>query len=360
MKKAVVVLLVLVTAAALAQQSENDKAVLSKLKNQIVTINFQETPVEEAIHFFQDITGLKFIISRDCTKDICVSLRLREIRLENALHFVLIPNGLDYIVKGGTVHIVSREKIAELMGEPIRHKLPDLKPDRVLLILNDGSRIEGKVSFEKWKLKTAYGELVIPANEIRGITVAREMPKGTVDEVETVRFSITGKLGFDKLEIDTGKGKLSIPRKDIKAILFSKLLADKTFDVKATGEWLDTKIPLREDCRLKIASEGKLTLSNPQDESEIILYPDGGIDSVTKVGVDWTPPEWYGKEFPLLARIGRNGKPFVLYQSAYKYSCEMCALRRGNLYLKIRIPRGAEEAAKTFKGAYKTKVRVEK
>jgi hypothetical protein len=181
-----------------------------------------------------------------------------------------------------------------------------------------------------------------------------------VDEVETVRFSVTGKLDIDKLAVDTGKGRLTVPRKDIKIILFPKILAEKTFDVKATGEWLDTGIYLGKGSGVKIETTGEITFSNAQDESEIIMYPDGAMASASKRDKEWNAPEWFGKGFPLLARIGRNGKPFVLYKTHGKYSCEMRMQQNGNLYLKIRIPKGAEEAAKAFKGAYKTKVKAEK
>jgi hypothetical protein len=358
-KKVVFVLLILCAAAALAQESENNR-VLAKLKNQIVTINFSETPLVEAVHFFQDITGLKFVTSKISETDITVSLRLREMRLENALHFVLVPNGLDYIVKEGAVHVVTAEEPDKLRGGPIRHELPDMKPDHVLLLLEDGSRIEGKVSLDKWKLKTAYGELAIPANEIRGITLARQTPEGFVDEVETVRFSLTGRLGFDKLEIDTGKGKLTVPKEDIKKILFQKTLADKTFDVKATGEWLDTGIFLGEGSGVKIETTGELTFSNAQDESEIIMFPDGAMASASKRDKEWKAPEWYAEEFPLLVRVGKNQKSFQPYMSEGKYSCKFRVTRKGTLFLKVSIPESAGEAAKTFKGAYKTKVTVEK
>jgi hypothetical protein len=355
----VVILLILSTAAAFAQQNENNR-VLAKLKNQKVTINFSETPLEEAISFFRDITGLNIIEAPGCLADIFINLRLKEIRLENALELALEPHGLDFMVRNGAVYIATQDEIYRLRGGSIRHILPDIKPDRLLLMLKDGSRIEGKVSFEKWKLKTAYGELAIPAHEIRGITLAREKPEGTVDEVETVRFSLTGRLDIDKIEIDTGKGKLTVPKKDIKTILFSRTLADKTFDVKATGEWLDTGIYLGKGSTVNTETTGEITLSNAQGESEIIMYPDGAKASVTKAGDEWKPPELHSKGFPLLAKIGKNGTSFVLYKIESKYSWQTEVKRTGNLYLKVRIPKGAEEAAKKSKGAYKTKVIVEK
>lgn len=359
MKKIAIIVLILTT-ATFAQQSNDDKRVLAKLKNQKVTINFQETALSEVVTFFRDITGLNFVEAPGCLADTFVSLRLRGIRLENALGLALEPHGLDFMVRNGAVYIATKDEIDKLRGRSIRHILPDIKPNRLLLMLKNGSRIEGKVGFEKWRLKTAYGELSIPANEIRGITLAREKTEGTVDEVETVRFSLTGRLDIDRIEIDTGRGKLTVPKKDIKTILFSRTLADKTFDVKATGKWLDTGICLGKGTTVKTETTGEITLLNAQGESEIIMYPDGTKASANKAGEEWKPPELHSKGFPLLARIGKNGRPFVLYKIESKYSWQREVEQTGNLYLKVKIPEGAEEAAKTSKGAYKTKVMVEK
>ncbi len=96
-------------------------------------------------------------------------------------------------------------------------ELEDLKPGHLLFIMKDGSMIKGKVAIDKWKLKTAYGELVIPAGEIGRIRFPHEAKE---DEVQTVRFTVTGSLVMDKVEVDTGKGKLTIPKSDIKEIVF--------------------------------------------------------------------------------------------------------------------------------------------
>jgi hypothetical protein len=96
-----------------------------------------------------------------------------------------------------------------------------VKEGELFLVLKDGSKIKGKVTVDKWKLKTAYGELTIPANEIRKIRLAQEeekkedeekekkeekdkeeKDKPEEDEVETIRFTVTGELQVEKLEIE--------------------------------------------------------------------------------------------------------------------------------------------------------------
>lgn len=95
------------------EESPAVRRINSKLENQKVTINFSETPFEEAINFLRDITGLNFVISneaRDIVTDATVSLRLREIRLKNALALILaVDESLKWSIKHDVIYISTEE-----------------------------------------------------------------------------------------------------------------------------------------------------------------------------------------------------------------------------------------------------------
>jgi general secretion pathway protein D len=95
------------------EESPAVRRINSKLENQKVTINFSETPFEEAINFLRDITGLNFVISNEATDvitDASVSLRLREIRLKNALALILaVDDSLKWSIKHDVIYISTEE-----------------------------------------------------------------------------------------------------------------------------------------------------------------------------------------------------------------------------------------------------------
>ncbi len=95
------------------EESPAVRRIKSKLENQKVTINFSETPFEEAINFLRDITGLNFVISNsamDVVADAAVSLRLREIRLKNALALILAADeSLQWTIKHDVIYISTEE-----------------------------------------------------------------------------------------------------------------------------------------------------------------------------------------------------------------------------------------------------------
>ncbi len=119
----------------------------SKLDNQKVTINFQDTPFEEAINFLRDITGLNFVISndaRDAVSDRSVNLRLRDIRLKNALALILaVEESLRWSIKHDVIYISTEEaEPPELYLEfynvsEIIQKVPDFKAPEIALSEGD-------------------------------------------------------------------------------------------------------------------------------------------------------------------------------------------------------------------------------
>jgi general secretion pathway protein D len=95
------------------EESPAVRRINSKLENQKVTINFSETPFEEAINFLRDITGLNFVVSKDASDlvaDASVSLRLREIRLKNALALILaVDDSLKWSIKHDVIFISTED-----------------------------------------------------------------------------------------------------------------------------------------------------------------------------------------------------------------------------------------------------------
>jgi hypothetical protein len=226
----------------------------------------------------------------------------------------------------------------------------NLEPQQLLFIMKDGSKLKGKVKIEKWNLKTAYGLLSIPTTEIKRICFSREAKEGEEalkeDEVATVRFTVTGNLEIDKLELDTGHGKLTISRSDTVEIIFPEPALVNSFEIRPTGEWLDTRIKLKKSDKVNITAEGAL-----EWKADIKFSPDG---SVVKSGTAVDPDlasELSGKTFPLMGKIGENGEPFKVGSS-----CDKEVDKEGALFLKIEISEDSETVAKTLKGSYNVKV----
>jgi len=127
-------------------QREESPAIIrinSKLENQKVTINFSETPFDEAINFLRDITGLNFVMSndaRDMVSDATISLRLREIRLKNALALILaVDDTLKWTIKHDVIYISTEDaEPPELFLEfynvsEIVQKVPDFPAPQIAL-----------------------------------------------------------------------------------------------------------------------------------------------------------------------------------------------------------------------------------
>lgn len=346
--KNVVIIIVIVAAAvaALAQETDIAKETEKTLKTRTVTLSFSDCSLSNTISFLQDISGLNFLLDPKVDSELTVNVRLRDVILGNALKVILEQRELDYIVKkDGTVWMSTKQHIAELKGKGARKEDNDLKTGELFLFLKDGSKIKGKVAVEKWKLKTAYGELTIPSNEIRKITLKPEEEKKEdkeekeknsekeqdipeEDTVETIRFTVTGKLEIDKLEIDKGENKLTIPKNDIKEILFPRPVIEKSFEVKPDNKWLDTGI----------------TLSR-RDKLEVTASAEGDMRHSFSPG---------GEEAPLVGKIGKKGKEFKIGASYFSETKQ-----RGNLYLRVKHVAVPENIVDS-EGCYKVEVKVQK
>jgi hypothetical protein len=346
-------LVVVVTAAALAQETEQQKRTLETLRSRGMGISSGGSGIRSLLGTLLEDTGLSYVVDQSVGETQSMEFNGSG-NLEELLRQALEPRGLDYLVRKDGVIFVSTKKHIEELKHGKKEEKPDLKPGELLFVLRDGSRIKGKVSIEKWNLKTAYGDLSIPSSAMKAIWPGNKREGASEeDKVETARFTVTGRLDIDKLEVDTGKGRLTVAGSDIKEILFPQPAAGKSLDVKPTGEWLDTGIKLEKGSKLRITATGKL-----EWVEQITFGPDGGFESPTglwKTKSKEPPPPWLNGGFPLVARIGDKGEPFKVGSSF-----EQEISRDGALYLKIDVAETARPHLKDLKGAYSVKIDVQK
>jgi general secretion pathway protein D len=91
--------------------SEEEMQINRRLASQRITLNFDQTPFDEAINFLRDITGLNYVLSADArdlvdSEGVLVSLRLREITLDNALKLILASHeSLAWRIEDGVIKI---------------------------------------------------------------------------------------------------------------------------------------------------------------------------------------------------------------------------------------------------------------
>lgn len=85
----------------------NVQGVKARLRDQRITINLNQTPLEEAIDFFQAITGLNYVLSADAAglSDEPITLHLRDLALADAMTLVLQQAGCDWQVTNEVVHV---------------------------------------------------------------------------------------------------------------------------------------------------------------------------------------------------------------------------------------------------------------
>ncbi len=354
MKRIIIAILVAaIAAAALAQETQEQKKTLQVLKSHSMGISSTGISIRSLLESLLERTGLSYVVDQSVARDESFEFNGSG-TMDELLKQALEPRGLDYLIRKDGVIFVSTKKHIEELKHGKKEEKPDLKPGELLFVLRDGTRVKGKVSVEKWSLKTAYGDLVIPTSNIKAIWPGkREKGSAERDEVETVRFTAAGKLEIDKLEIDTGKGKLTIPGSAIKEIIFPQPVGKKSFEVKPTGEWLDTGIKLEKGRKLKITATGKL-----EWVKQISFGPDGGFDSPTGLWKNKSkepPPPWLNGGFPLMAKIGESGKPFKVGSKLEKEIDQ-----NGTLFLKIEVAESAKPHLKDLKGSYSAEISLNK
>ncbi|MBN1418954.1 MAG: hypothetical protein JXP34_09270 [Planctomycetes bacterium] len=102
------------------------------------------------------------------------------------------------------------------VGEP--GAASDVPPGMMRISMRDGCVFLAKVSFRSVRLRTAFGTLEIPADEIRAISFdGARILEGEV-EIAAARLTAPGALGWDLLEAQTRYGRLRAERDDIRYI----------------------------------------------------------------------------------------------------------------------------------------------
>lgn len=98
------------------KESEDTLEIRSRLESQQVSLNFDQTPFNEAVDFLREITGLNYVVSREAQdlidgESVEVSLRLKNISLQNALNLILAAHeDLTWkIANGGVIKIGTEE-----------------------------------------------------------------------------------------------------------------------------------------------------------------------------------------------------------------------------------------------------------
>jgi type II secretory pathway component GspD/PulD (secretin) len=106
------------------QVSEDVLEINRRLESQQITLNFDQTPFEEAINFLRDITGLNYVLSGEAqdlvdNENVAVTLRLRNITLKNALNLILASNeSLAYRIENQVIKIGTKtDQVEELVLE---------------------------------------------------------------------------------------------------------------------------------------------------------------------------------------------------------------------------------------------------
>lgn len=145
--------------------SEEELQINRRLASQRITLNFDQTPFDEAINFLRDITGLNYVLSGDArdlvdSEGVLVSLRLREITLDNALKLILASHeSLSWRIEDGVIKIgTDTDQVADLILEfydvtEIVNSPPDFPAPELGLNLagggGGGSASGGVLSFDE-------------------------------------------------------------------------------------------------------------------------------------------------------------------------------------------------------------------
>jgi hypothetical protein len=265
---------------------------------------------------------------------------------------------------------------------PPAPKTEERRPQAVFQLV-DGSRVVGETSIKEVPIKTAYGDVVIPAADVVRIRVARSSDKtardkvaalikqlgapnfddrekayddlcklgpvalaqlqeaakhpdaevrsrvekllaeldrggddeaeaeegplvGDEDELVAKRFTLRGVIKVEKFELKTRYGTLEIPREDVLSAMLSRPDAvSKT--VKVMGQhtfnsMVGTGLRVRQGDKLVVKASGSINFRNWGESSG----PDGNQDRFGTQGPNNLPG------MALCGRIGANGKPFLL------------------------------------------------
>ena len=171
--------------ALLVQQDPAKTEVESKLSNLKVTLDFKDAPLDHAVDYLREISGINvFVDAKVAEKQIRVSLKVTEISLRSIFSLMLRPHGADIMYRDGVVMLMTREDIAyrtlkmELYDcRDILHPIIDF-PGVDIVLAVDGSGVINTIADD-----TGGGEIPI-AELVRAHTGGKswdENPKASVN-----------------------------------------------------------------------------------------------------------------------------------------------------------------------------------
>jgi len=160
---------------------------------------------------------------------------------------------------------------------------------------------------------------------------------GDTDELVARQFTLRGVIKVEKFDLKTRYGRLEIPRDDIVSAGFARPDA-ATRNLKVTGahtlaSMLATGLRVRPGDRVMVRAGGSITFRNWGEA----CTPDGNQE---RFGVQ--PNNLPG--MALVGRIGQNGKPFLL-GSTKQFSAES----EGELFLGLAFGRNIGETTGEYK-----------
>jgi hypothetical protein len=160
---------------------------------------------------------------------------------------------------------------------------------------------------------------------------------GDVDELVARHFTLRGVIKLEKFDVKTRYGKLEIPRDDIVTASFARPDA-ATKNLKVTGthtlaSMLGTGLRLKPGDRVMVRASGTINFRNWGEN----CGPDGNQD---RFGAQ--PNNLPG--MALVGRIGQNGKPFLLGSSK-----QFAAEGEGELFVGLAFGRNTGETTGEYK-----------
>jgi hypothetical protein len=111
---------------------------LLRMLNTTLPVNFENTPLKEAITFVHDKTGIDIFVDESSLKDADieydapVTLKASGLHTRTVLKTVLAGHGLTFIIKEGALHVMTPEKAKQFMiarAYPVADLLPTPNPN---------------------------------------------------------------------------------------------------------------------------------------------------------------------------------------------------------------------------------------
>lgn len=211
-------------------------------------------------------------------------------------------------------------------------------------VLKDGSVLLGDVNLSTIHLATEFGDLNIPLKNISSIKMgvkADELgAEKIIDIVELENtYNLPGKTGIKQIEIKTEYGALSIPAQQIERIEITetadgktvfKLIAAKHISGNISGGWYNTSLVLKKGQSFSISASGEVVLASLSGAK---YTPDGPtINNAASQPAPNTYPDAnaYPNYGNVVFKVGEQG---VVTKGGSKFNGS--ATENGLLYLSI-------------------------